>query len=294
MNKPKKLTLSQKITFYILGALVITAGLVWVAVFSKPDKNLHVWFFDVGQGDAIFIKSPKNFKVLVDGGPSSVVLSKLGQALPFYDRKINLIIATHPHADHVGGLLDVLNNYQVDRVWITGVVHTTPEYLEFLQKIKDKNIPSRDVKAGENQDLGGGASLQVLAPVQSLAGQKIEDLNNTSIVLRLDYGPNSILLTGDAQREEESQILTAHANIRGQILKIPHHGSQSGLTEEFLKAVNPEIAIISVGANNRFGHPSKNILEMLKDRQVLRTDKDGTIEVILDKEKYWVRKVRIL
>lgn len=294
MNKSKKLTFSQKITLGILAALAIAAALVWVAIFQKPDKNLHVWFYDVGQGDAIFIQSPENFKVLIDGGSSSVILSKLGQTLPFYDRKIDLVVSTHPHADHIAGLVLVLENYQVSQIWLTGVVHTAPDYLEFLEKIKEKNIPTRNVQAGESQDLGDGAWLKVVGPVENFTGRKIDNLNNTSIVLKLDYGTNSILFTGDAEQEEESKILLSGQNLRAQILKVPHQGSKNGLTETFLKVVNPEVAIILVGANNRFGHPHKSILEMLKDIQVLRTDQDGTIEVILDKEKYEIKKLKIL
>lgn len=275
--------LNRKISRIILAILFVIAILSWTAVFASHDNKLHIHFYDVGQGDAIYIRTPAKQDILIDGGPDATILTKLGQDMPFYDRKIELIISTHPHADHITGLIDVLKRYQVDQILSTGVEHTSATFGEWKDIVQEKNIPVRTAQAGQKIKLGK-TFMYVLYPVDRLAGKEVKNLNNTSIVSRLIYGKNSALFTGDAEIEVEQELLSNHTHLKSDILKVGHQGSKTSTSEEFLEKVDPEYAIISVG-ENKYGHPSKEVLERLKNIKLFRTDLNGDIECLLDGEK---------
>ena len=264
------------------------AGLVLVAFlsfsFGGNDGLLHVYFLDVGQGDAIFVETPSGKQVLIDGGPDETILQRLGEVMPFYDRTIDLMINTHPDADHLAGLLSVLERYKVLAISETGMVCETSLCAEW-----------KNLKAGEGADLinlvlgqeigeGDDVRFLVLHPFENEAGKTFPKRNNGGIVLKLVFGEQSLLLTGDIEKQVENKLVSAGVNIDSDFLKIAHHGSKTSSTEEFVEKVSPLAAFIEVGRNNRYGHPTEEVLKRLADFKIpyYRTDIDGTIELRLD------------
>jgi competence protein ComEC len=273
----------KKITYPTLGLLLITTFLVWLAVFEQTQSDLlEVTFFDVGQGDAIFIKTPNGRQVLIDGGPDRTVLEKLNQVMPFYDRDIDLIILTHPETDHLTGLVEVLEYYQVGHILTSGIKKDTIVYQKWQDLVKEKNIPLTIAQAGQKVILQNEVILEILWPEQSLIKSFTKKPNNVSVVSRLAYRQAEILLTGDIEKEIERQLLNQGWHLESDILKIPHHGSKTSSSYHFINAVNPQIAVISVGANNRYGHPHAVVLERLKNSAIYRTDKNGDIRISTD------------
>jgi len=262
--------------------LIIPIGLVVFLQISNQE-NLQVHFFDVGQGDAILIETPGHNRILIDGGPDDSILQRLGEQLPWTSREIDLVVLTHPHDDHLFGLVQVLQRYQVKQIIMTDAVHNSPRYLEWLKLIQDQKIPVRII--GQRQIvMVDDLALDFLYPNQNFVDQDINNLNNTSIVLKLKYGQTSFLLMGDAEEEVEEALLLAKLDLSANILKVGHHGSDNATTEAFLQAVSPQEAIISVGADNSFNHPSQRIVRRLERQEVLilRTDQQGTITIESD------------
>ena len=281
----------KKIIFLVeahrLPIAIGAAALLFLA-YSLPlyqrSKKLEVTFFDVGQGDAALINIPQGKQVLIDGGPDAGILSKLGSALPWWDRTIEYVVLTHPHADHVTGLVEALKRYKVEKVVMTGVVHTTDEYLAFLDEVRGRNIPVKFVVSGDSFALGEG-EFSVLAPQESLEGKRVEELNGTSVVLRFVYGESSFLFMGDAPVEMEEGILAAGEwDLESNVLKVGHHGSSDSNSEEFINAVAPQYAVISAGKDNPYGHPSLRTVKRLEraGARVLRTDMRGDVRFIGD------------
>jgi competence protein ComEC len=278
--------LGTKLAIGGMSAIVILA---WMAALQMPDGRLHVVFFDVGQGDAIFIKCPNGQQVLVDGGPTpSAVLSRLGRHMPFWDRSLDLVVLTHPEEDHITGLVDVLARYDVGQVLDSGQGCDTATCEAWRKQIEEKQIPYQRAEAGMTIEIGQAVRLHVLHPPATLLADTSSDINNNSIVLRLEYGRFSALLTGDIEDEAEEALLASGQPVDSLILKVPHHGGDNSLTLPFLQAVKPQLAVISVGSDNRFGHPGQLTLEKLEDVPIYRTDQQGNIEVVTDGERYWV------
>jgi len=272
-----------------IGALALVVILAWITAIQMPDGRLHVVFFDVGQGDAIFIQCPNGQQILVDGGPNpSTVLSHLGREMPFWDRSLDLVILTHPEEDHLAGLEDVLARYEVMQVMDSGQECASATCEAWKQVIAEKEIPYRRAEAGMRIDIGEAVRLHVLHPPATLLADTSSDANNNSVVLQLQYGRFSVLLTGDVEQEGAEALLDSGQPLNSLVLKVPHHGGESSLTLPFREAVNPEVAVISVGADNRFGHPGELTLRKLAEIPAYRTDQQGNIEVITDGELYWV------
>lgn len=277
----------------LVGGLAIILILVWIAAFTQPDGKLHVVFFDVGQGDAIFIQSPTGQQVLIDGGPDpTTLLARMGEQMPFWDRSLDLVILTHPDADHLTGLVPVLERYRVAQVFDTGYPSHTPTYARWQELLAEKGIPVVDSRAGMQMTLDGGVTLTVLHPGPVLVTGTEADSNNNSIVTRLVLGQISVLLPGDIEAEVERELVRSGQPLDSTVLKAPHHGAGTSSTPAFLEAVNPELVVISVGEDNRFGHPSPEVLERLAAYSVLRTDEWGSVEVITDGQRLWRRKQR--
>jgi len=271
---------SIKITFSVLVVLFGGTVVVWSVVFSlTPDNILEVVFFDVGQGDSIFIETPSKRQVLIDGGPDKSVLEKLNSEMPFYDRRIDLIILTHPDADHLTGLIEVLEYYQVGHILTSGFEKNTATYRKWRQLIEEKNIPLTLAQAGQKISLEENIVLEILWPDQSLI-KTISSANNASIVGRLVYSQSEILLTGDIEKKIEGQLIGYE--IESDVLKIPHHGSKTSTSYNFLQAVSPEIVVISVGEDNRYKHPSQEVLDRLENTTIYRTDEKGDVKVLTD------------
>lgn len=280
----------------LIGSLIVVASIVLVVLFGRPaaSSDLKVYFLNVGQGDAEYIKTPGGKDFLIDGGPDNSVLNELGKVMDFGDREINLVILSHPHADHLTGLLEVAKRYKIDEVWETGVEYSSSTYDSFKNEIKknaDQNIPAKIVKAGDIENFGE-IKISVLYPLSSLENQKIDNVNNASIVARLDDKNFSVLFTGDAEEEVQQKLLDKNINaLHVTVLKVAHHGSSNGLNEEFLKVVRPAIAVIEVGAKNTYGHPAASTINLLKQYavRIFRTDQNGTVEIVSDGEGYWTK-----
>jgi len=273
--------------------LLLVAILVWSVALTMPDDKLHVSFLDVGQGDAILIQTPDGQDILIDGGPDPQKINlELSERLPFWDRTIDLVVCTQPQADHVTGLVEVLQRYRVEQVLDPGVLYDSAIYQEWLRLIEYKEIEYNVARAGQEIDLGSGVEIEVLNPPESLWEGTSDDVDNNGVVLRLSWNNVSFLFTADIRAEAEFELIGQRANLRSTVLKVSHHGSKTSTTLQFLAAVGPEVAVISVGEDNPFGHPSPEVLERLTDRlgedTVYRTDQDGTIEFITDGETLWV------
>lgn len=272
----------------VLIILIILFGLnvfAWVAVYELAQPQfLEVNFFDVGQGDAIFIVTPQRHQILIDGGPGPAILEKLAKEMPFYDRSIDLIILTHPEADHLTGLIEVLKNYKVDFILWTAVARDTFQWREWQKLIesqREKGAQLLIARPGQ-KIIASRTVLDILFPLENLEGQIFSDSNDTSIMAKLVFGENSFLFTGDILKSGEGRLIRAGADINSDVLKVAHHGSKTSSADEFIEKVSPEIAVISVGKDNRYGHPHQEILETLDKYgiTVLRTDRDGDIKII--------------
>jgi competence protein ComEC len=283
---------NKKFIVRLAGFFSVAAILIGVSFFQSfgESKGLEVNFFDVGQGDAILIKTPEHQRILIDGGPDNKVVTKLGEHLPFYVKEIDLVIMTHPHADHLTGLIEVLKRYRVKKVLSTGVLHTTNEYISWLEEIKKQNIPMEIAKAGQTITFGDKTKIEILNPAEDFVGEEASSLNNTSIVFKLIFDKTSFLFTGDAEKEVEDKLISS-ADLKADVLKVAHHGSKNSTSQEFLDKVKPKIAVISVGKDNKFGHPSRLTLEKLDKAgvEIFRTDKDGDVKIVSDGTKIEIK-----
>ncbi|MDM8518453.1 DNA internalization-related competence protein ComEC/Rec2 [Anaerolineales bacterium HSG6] len=282
-------TIGSLKTRLMLGGALTIALLIWLVVLSMPDGYLHVAFLDVGQGDAILVTLPDGRQMLIDGGPSATMLNwRLGQELPFWDKSLDLLISTHSDMDHLGGLVDLLDRYTVEQVLETDVVGDSALYRAWQTQLETHQLKPTVGQAGQVLSLGQGVTATILNPGQASAGESAP--NQHSIVLRLEMGTVSFLLTGDIEQEVEQKLLWGDAPLSATVLKSPHHGSFTSSSEPFLEAVEPRIVVIQVGSDNRFGHPRPEVLERYAARgiTVLRTDERGTIELITDGQRLWL------
>lgn len=269
------MTKKQNYTLIIL-SIFATLSVALVSA-STSSGALEVHFFDVGQGDAIFIETPNKIQVLIDGGPvASPILEKLSSKMPFYDRSIDLVIATHMDADHIGGLVQVLERFEIGGILVSSVNSDTDLSNLFFKIIKEKNIPVVVVKAGDNFKLDKDIDLFVLSPWEGLLD--VSKDNDSSLVTKLTYRDDSFLFMGDAEKRVEYGLAQSKFDISSDVLKIGHHGSNTSSVKYFLSKVNPKLAIIQVGKNN-YGHPHQAVLKRLSEIQVLRNDLNGDITI---------------
>ncbi len=275
--------IKSKIHYLILAGLLAVVIFVWQAVFAqRVEDKIKIDFFDVGQGSAILIDAPNGNQALIDGGPSGAILNKLGEALPFSDRKIELVILTHPDSDHLSGLIEVLRRYEVGQILETGIADSSAEYQVWNDLIEAKNVPVVFARAGQAIKIADNLIIEILYPLDKISGQNFKNTNNTSIVSKLFYGKNILLFTGDAEGAVENPLLFSGADLRADILQVAHHGSKNSTSNEFLAAVAPQIAVIQVGAKNRYGHPAQELLDRLKGVEIFRTDQDGDVNFLCD------------
>jgi len=273
---------NKKIICVLLGGLTCFSLLAWVIVWEiNQAGDLEVVFFDIGQGDSIFIETPDGFQVLIDGGPGLVVLEKLGEEMPFYDRTIDLVILTHPEHDHMFGLLEVLKRYEIKNILWTGIIRDTAEWKEWKRLIEEEGANIIISEAGQKIVLSENIYLSILYPFESLEGQETKYTNDTSIVAELIFNNVSFLFTGDISKKIEKQLVDEYIDLESDILKIAHHGSKTSSCLEFLEVVSPELVVISVG-ENRWGHPHPETLANLEKFgiQVLTTRNYGDIKIV--------------
>ncbi len=267
---------SLLIIFLVLFCAVI---FIFISLFqSENHKYLTFATLDIGQGDGLFIESPSGAQVLFDAGPVHKILSPLSRVMPFYDKKINAIVITNPDADHIGGFVDVLKNYEVEYAIEPGTFNPSKTYVEVERLIAEHHVKRIIARRGMRLDLGKGANIDILFPDRDVSTW---ETNDGSIVGRLFYGKNSVMLTGDATQKTERIILSENspAQLKSDILKVGHHGSHTSSSREFVQAVSPSYAVISDGKGNKYGHPHKETLDTLNsfNIKILRTDLLGTI-----------------
>lgn len=273
--------------------LVLSTGLVWSVIISNSQsKLLRVSFLDVGQGDSIFIESPTGNQVLIDGGPGQGVLRVLGSEMPFYDRALDLIIGTHPDADHIGGLSFVLDRYQVSGI-LTDQGQSQTEAFDLFNTLSQKE-QAKIVEGieGTRVVLGGGVVLDIIFPD---SGLEASDTNDGSVVALLRYGKNSFLLTGDISQKVENYLAQKFgSDLDVDVLKLAHHGSKTSSSDYFLRATSPEWAVISAEKDSRYGHPHIDVLKRLdvQDISYINTADKGTITFFSDGENIICNKCK--
>ncbi len=278
---------------WVIPPLLVVAILVSVTAATLPDDNLHVSFLDVGEGDAILIQRGSQ-QILIDGGPSpqSIALA-LGKEMPYWDRTIDLIILTHPHADHVTGLVEVLNRYRVKQVLYPDLDFKSDIYDEWFSLIKGKDIKYTLAQAGQQINFYPEVIIEVLNPQTPLLTGTESDIDNNGVVLHLEMAEVSFLLTADIMWETEFELIARRTSLTSTVLKVAHHGSSTSTSKELLAVVNPRLAVISAGEGNPFGHPGNEVMDKLKEKlgseNIYRTDRHGTIELITDGQKLWVK-----
>lgn len=263
---------------------VVTAAYLFVPLTSYgPELRIDV--LDIGQGDSILVTTPDHYHLLIDGGPDDTVTDQIDEVLPFWDRTIDIILPSHPQADHITGIADVLGRFKVNHYLDTPALADIAVYKKIKKEIVQYHVPENYFLTGSTVSLDNDITLTSLWPPPTSDWQHVQDLNDVAEVFRLQYGPFTALFTGDAGANIDQKLLQAGQTQHIDVLKVGHHGSKTGTDTAFLQAIHPEISIISVGADNRYGHPAPSTLAQLKSvgSQVWRTDQDGRVEVQVNK-----------
>mgnify|MGYP001611958293 CR=1 FL=1 len=279
--------LRAQISLVILSSFAV---LFLFVLFSGPSDKLIVTFFDIGQGDSIYIKSPSGIEMLIDAGPDKKVLQRLGKQMKPFDRAIDIVLVTHPDKDHIGGIPGVLGAYSVSLFIDSGSINENGVYEETEKLVKEKlkeGLVRKTAFAGQRIDLGGGVVFTTLFPERDVSNL---ETNDASIVGLLTYGEHSVLLTGDAGLMTEYAILSQlPSDIT--VLKAGHHGSDSSTSFELLEKTTPQIAVLSLGENNSYGHPHKKVVDALSQFKVemYRTDIQGSVSFISDGETFEIK-----
>ncbi|MFH1536217.1 MAG: MBL fold metallo-hydrolase [Patescibacteria group bacterium] len=278
----------------VCSILVFVLGGIFLFELSRfNDEKLHVFFCDVGQGDGIYIRSPKGIDIIVDGGPDDKILSCLSNHMPFWDRTIEVVFLTHPHEDHLIGLISVLKRYSVLSFYTENISSKTPAYQELIKTLGQKKIVRKNLAAGDRILLKDGVSFLIIWPsysFQSISTENIDiDANSFSLVELLTYKNFTTLLTGDA-----ASFDIAHIGGVIDVLKVPHHGSKQNLDKVALQILRPKLAVISVAKNNRYGLPAKETVDLLNQLGIktFRTDQDGEVEIVSDGQKWGFQRAK--
>lgn len=250
--------------------------LVWYAVFDRVDKKLIVAFLNVDQGDSIFIETPDGIQVLIDAGRDRKALRELSKLMPFFDRSLDIVIATHPDEDHIGGLPDVLERFKTDVFIEPGVEKNSGTYNTITEILEEKDIETLVIDRKTTVHLDSDVSLKILFPVTDASGF---ESNAASLIMQLVYKEHEFLLTGDApKRIEKYLVLEYGETLQSDVLKIGHHGSKTSSDPSFVAAVAPVVSVISAGENNRYGHPHEEVVSIFENQDTrLLSTADGTI-----------------
>lgn len=265
-------------------AIIILIGLASLApnwYFLKHKNHYTVTFADVSQGDSVVIRTPTNCTMVIDGGVPNLLTDQIKKYLPPTENKIDLMVLSHPHLDHMGGLIQLLNRYKVENIFTTGVKYGSSFYTEFERIQSRDKIETRYVKAHEQYYLCG-LIIEIIYPHKILIGQELENVNNASIVLRLKIKDKWIYFSGDAELEAEEEIVKTDLNLESYIMKAGHHGSKTSNSLELLERVNPEYLVIQSGEGNSYGHPNIETLEKAEQLgiKIRRNDIEGSITFV--------------
>lgn len=254
---------------------------------SSDEKFLTVAFLDVGQGDAIFVETPDGVQLLIDGGPDAGVLREVSKVVPFWDRTIDVVLATHPDKDHIGGLVDILGRYQIAEIFRTENQSDTAVSSAFIFMEGDEGAGTHIARAGDVIQLGASTTLRIFSPSSDATDW---ESNTSSIVVQLKYGDIEFMLTGDAPLGIEEYLAKTYGEtLSSEVLKLGHHGSKTATADSFLQMVAPEYAVVSAGKDNRYGHPHQEVISRVSafGSSIISTAEVGTIVFKSDGEKVW-------
>lgn len=242
---------------------------------NNNPNEMYVHYIDVGQGDSILIQV-NNKNLLIDSGPRSDKDKLISYLSSLKLSKLDYVIATHPHEDHIGNMSTIIKNYKVLSFYAPKIQNTSKTFERMVEALKDNNLKINILRKGSNSiNLGDNTRVTVFSPIDNY----YENLNNYSPIIKVEYGNNSFLFTGDAEKEVEEKIIANNDDINADVIKIGHHGSSTSTSKAFIDKVNPSIAVISVGENNSYNHPNEDVINRLNGNKIkiYRTDKDGTI-----------------
>jgi competence protein ComEC len=275
----KTLFILLKNRYFIISASVIIG--VSILIFNhSPKKMVRVSYLDIGQGDAALIRTPNRKNILIDGGPDNLILYRLGERLPFYVRHLDYLIISHFHDDHINGLVEILKRYRVSKIIFAPSEISSPAVSAFQAEIKKLNIPVVSIESSGRLSLDEACILFFINP----SGLNIKDNANNSLVTKLDCHGHRFLFAGDNELEAETALLKSGFDLSADIFKASHHGSKTSNMAAFLEAVKPQKMIISVGDDNRFGHPNQEVLDRVEIMGIdlWRTDIGGTIDILAE------------
>lgn len=276
----------MKKKYYFLILIIFLIILCLWGISFLPDGKLHLYFVDVGQGDGILMQLPTGEFILNDGGPNQKIIDFLSQKIPFYNKNIDLIIMSHPHADHINGLIEVLKRYKVKNLMLTGVKYDYLGYDKLLEIALDKGINLIYID-GQKDYKFGKVAIDILYPDQNINGKYFANVNNSSIAYRLIFSDFKAFFSGDLEKEKEEFLISQKLHLNSDILKAGHHGSKTSNNVNFLNQIKPIWVIISCGVGNKFNHPNPETLKNLQSisQKVFRTDLQSDIEIIVDRNR---------
>ena len=279
----------RKFLIFGLLSLCFLAVLTVYQLLKFSDKALHITFCDVDQGDAIHIRTPNGDDILVDGGPNAKVLDCLSNHMPFWDRQIEAVYMTHPDADHFTGLIGVIKSYKINYFGTSNAPKATGVFEELNRQLEIHQIKKNFVYKGDRVRTKDGFTMTILWPTHEFINNPSQDTNDYSLVQKLEYGKFTVLLTGDVPSVYLNSIMPGLERL--DVFKPPHHGSKTGVDEFTFQYVVPKYAVISSGRKNKYGHPNKQVIDVLSDNKIpyKNTATDGDIEIVSDGEKWWVK-----
>ncbi len=283
--------------YLVIGLLVILAfSVLWAFQYVQfSDKKFHIVFCDVGQGDAIYLRTPEGSDILLDGGPNDSVLSCLSNHMPFWDRDIELMILTHPHSDHLKGFLSVIPRYTVKQFYTEDLKNANAaDYKKLMKLVQENNISVHFTSTGDTFTTPDAVTLRIVTPTKAFLdltspqGGIGESKEFGSLSTLVSYGEFDVLLTGDSQSPQLNEAVDTQHLGSLEVLQSPHHGSRTGLDDHLLQKIHPKYAAISTGHHNRYGHPHAQTLQLLKahEIEILRTDQLGDVEFVSDGKEW--------
>ena len=277
----KKAQILTIIVFGLIAAFSLYFGNdITNSTIGTPNGILEISYLDVGQGDSAYIRV-NDFDILIDAGPRSDSDKLMEQLKEKNIDDFEIVIATHPHEDHIGGMTKVFSEYDVESFYMPKSTSTTKTFENMINAVKNEGLKVQVIKEGMSFDLGDGAKLEVYSPIQD----SYDNLNNYSPIMKLIYGNNSFIFTGDAEKEVEEEVLEKYSNnLKADVIKFGHHGSSTSSSEAFIEAISPKYGIISCGVDNSYGHPHREVLEVINKMNIktYRTDKQGEITITSD------------
>ncbi|MGL5381712.1 ComEC/Rec2 family competence protein [Clostridium sp.] len=286
MKKNKGNKAGQIITIVVFGVIALgmyftnTSDNKFASIKGNATGNLEVSYLDVGQGDAAYIRV-NDFDILIDAGPRSDADRLMEQLEEKNIDDFEMVIATHPHEDHIGGMVKVFDRYEVKEFYMPKTTHTTKTFENMVNAVAKEGIKIKTIKEGMSFDLGDGAGIEVYSPMY----ESYEEFNDYSPIMKLTFGETDLIFTGDAESHAEQEVVAKYPNnLKAEVLKFGHHGSSTSSTDEFVKSVAPEYGIISCGIDNKYGHPHRETLQKISTYGIesYRTDKQGQITLTSD------------